>query len=468
MVKALLCPSPRRSFSTRPDMPRPDILLVNPWIYDFAAYDLWARPLGLLTIGARLRQAGYRVAFLDALDPFHPELPRPPRRPTYGTGHYFREPVPKPTFFLDVPRRFARYGLPPALFKQELQRLGRPRLILVTSLMTYWYPGVVEAIRLAKETYPEVPVLLGGIYATLCLEHAQKVCAADLILPGVEEEEVLAVVKDLAPPSGEPAPHPFPVFDLQRHLPYVVIATSYGCPFACRYCASKILRPRFSWRPPTEVVAEIAFWHQRYGVVDFAFYDDALLVDFEHHLAVILEGILALELTVRFHTPNALHLRLIDAEVARLLKRAGFETLRFGLETADPRRRARLDQKVKAEDLPQALAHLREAGFEPSQLGVYLLWGLPDQDLEEVRSSALYVARHGALPYLAEYSPIPGTPLFEEALRTARYPLQKDPLFHNNSSFPCLSQPDWAALEETKRFVRALRREVARSGRLKF
>ena len=30
----------------------PHILLVNPWIHDFAAYDFWAKPLGLLTLGA--------------------------------------------------------------------------------------------------------------------------------------------------------------------------------------------------------------------------------------------------------------------------------------------------------------------------------------------------------------------------------------------------------------------------------
>jgi len=27
------------------------ILLINPWIYDFAAYDLWVKPLGLLSLG---------------------------------------------------------------------------------------------------------------------------------------------------------------------------------------------------------------------------------------------------------------------------------------------------------------------------------------------------------------------------------------------------------------------------------
>ena len=31
-------------------------LLVNPWICDFAAYDLWLRPYGLLRVGAVLRK----------------------------------------------------------------------------------------------------------------------------------------------------------------------------------------------------------------------------------------------------------------------------------------------------------------------------------------------------------------------------------------------------------------------------
>jgi hypothetical protein len=34
----------------------PHILLINPWIEDFAAYDFWARPLGLLTIAGVLRK----------------------------------------------------------------------------------------------------------------------------------------------------------------------------------------------------------------------------------------------------------------------------------------------------------------------------------------------------------------------------------------------------------------------------
>jgi hypothetical protein len=52
-----------------------NILLVNPWIYDFTAYDFWVRPLGLLVMGAVLRQGmGCRLRLLDCLDRHHPGL----------------------------------------------------------------------------------------------------------------------------------------------------------------------------------------------------------------------------------------------------------------------------------------------------------------------------------------------------------------------------------------------------------
>ena len=32
------------------------LILINPWIYDFAAYDLWSKPLGLLYLAGWFRE----------------------------------------------------------------------------------------------------------------------------------------------------------------------------------------------------------------------------------------------------------------------------------------------------------------------------------------------------------------------------------------------------------------------------
>ena len=57
-------------------MNRPLILLLNPWIHDFAAYDLWARPMGLLVLATRLRQLGWEPRLVDCLDRDHPNQER--------------------------------------------------------------------------------------------------------------------------------------------------------------------------------------------------------------------------------------------------------------------------------------------------------------------------------------------------------------------------------------------------------
>jgi radical SAM superfamily enzyme YgiQ (UPF0313 family) len=198
------------------------------------------------------------------------------------------------------------------------------------------------------------------------------------------------------------------------------------------------LNTGFSRRSPAAVVEEIRYWHRRHGVGDFAFYDDALLVSPDEHAVPLLEGIAAAGLPVRFHTPNALHIREISAPLARLMKRVGFETIRLGLETTAFADRAGLDAKVTASEFRTAVNYLRRAGFERRQVGAYLLAGLPGQDPARLKHSFRMVQETGITPIMAYYSPIPGTRLWEEAKAASRYDLEADPVYHNNSIFPCL------------------------------
>ena len=103
-----------------------------------------------------------------------------------------------------------------------------------------------------------------------------------------------------------------------------------------------------------------------------------------------------------------------------------------------------------------AMNNLRQAGFGPDQVGGYILYGLPGQPLEEVLITARQVREAGARPYLAEFSPLPGTPMWNEALAASPFDLANEPLYHNNSFFPCRG-PDftWDRLWEIKRAAQA-------------
>ena len=429
----------------------PQLILLNPWIYDFAAYDYFARPLGLLYLAGWLRNQGAAVHLLDCLDVPH-FRPGP-----FGTGRYPKEIIPTPGPLADIPRRFGRYGLSEADFRGRLAQISRPDAVLVTSLMTYWYPGVIAAIRLVRQHFPETPVILGGIYASLCPDHARRHSGADLVLPGPWEIGLPPQLADLGLSFFSVVPDdlddlPYPALDLSGQLSYIPILTSRGCPLDCDYCASRLLHSDFRRRRPAAVAAELAHWQDRLGLQDVAFYDDALLVQAQDHLLIILEELARRGRAFRFHTPNGLHARLITREVAGWLRRANFTTLRLGLETTTLGS-ARPDRKLGAGELEAAVAHLREAGFAPKHIGVYLLLGLPDQEEAEVAAAVRRVQELGATPVLAQYSPIPGTALWPRACACSRYDLAAEPLCHNNSVFPCLPHFSWSSYTYLKRLA---------------
>ncbi|MEA2101865.1 MAG: radical SAM protein [Thermodesulfobacteriota bacterium] len=423
------------------------VLLVNPWIHDFAAYDLWAKPLGLLYLGAILRKNNCRVSFIDCLGSTTNQDQRPsPGHKKSGQGQFLRQVIEKPSVFGDVPRKYARYGITPEAFSQRLSEEPRPDVILVTSMMTYWYPGVIETIASLKGVFQGVPVCLGGVYATLCPDHAKEFSGADHIITGEAEDKIVEYLCDMwkISPVFMPNPEdldsfPYPCFDLIDKLRYVCIQTSRGCPFRCDYCASHLLSRGLRRRSPQGVAQEIAFWHTRYRVRDFAFYDDALLVQPEQMICPLLKEIIHMDYGLRFHCPNGLHCRHLSSQVASLMKKAGFLTIRLGLETSEPERQSSSGAKVTNREFEHAMRNLHAAGYTKKDIGVYILYGLPGQDADEIRNAIDFIRDNGASPMIAKYSPIPGTDLWEQAAASSRYPIKDDPIFHNNTLLTCQS-----------------------------
>lgn len=432
----------------------PHVLCVNPWIHDFAAFDFWLKPLGLLGMAAILRQAGIRVSFIDCLNRYHPKETRPVKTAWDGRGPFRKTPIcltdvlpPMDKPLPRIEKTFFRYGIEPEWFKTDLAALDKPNLILVTSLMTYWASGVTETIAAIGSVYPDVPVVLGGKYATLCQAHAEAYSGADLVVAGHGEPALEEIVRQFTGHAfhldiSHPDNAPFAALDLCAGLAYAPILTARGCPFSCDYCAASLLEPHIIRRSPDHVYAEIRHWHHRYGIKNVAFYDDALLVNGPDHAYPLLEKIIAGDLDLNFHTPNALHIREITGWAADLMFRAGFKTIRLGLETARFSQTRRHDIKVRKGEFFRAVAALKAAGFQARQIGAYLLCGLPDQDLDDVAASMAFVRQAGILPVPAYFTPIPHTPMWDTAVAHARFDITRHPVFTNNSLFPCVRSGD--------------------------
>ncbi|MBN1907047.1 MAG: radical SAM protein [Deltaproteobacteria bacterium] len=448
------------------------LILINPWIYDFAAHDLWSKPLGLLYIAGYLRGLGLNVHVIDCMDKNNPDMlnsfsAKKPVVKRYGTGKYYMEEIEKPSALKHVQRKYSRYGIHPDIFRILLTSIEKPSAILVTSLMTYWYPGVIDSIRIVKEIHPGVPVILGGIYARLCPDHARNFSGADNVASEINLDNISSLPDILASfnisvetrhaLSLRGASAFYPAFDTYNKIDYITIQTSTGCPYKCKYCASRFLYPVFKRRDPDDVVSEIIHWHTGYNVIDFAFYDDALLIDSERHIVPILDKLKTNNIRVRFHTPNALHVKEITSDIARLLFSSGFTTIRLGLETSDMDMHRELDKKIALGDFETAVRNLREAGFTKKDIGAYILMGLPGQSVESVTETVMFADKAGAMPYLAEYSPLPETPLWEPSVACARFDLKSDPIFQNNSLLSCWNDDQLKKLPELKAVVKKIR-----------
>jgi Radical SAM superfamily/B12 binding domain len=440
--------------------PKRNFLLINPWIHDFTAYDLWARPLGLLYIAAILEKAfPCRVDLIDCLDRAHPALSRVLRSRPDGRGPLPKEEIPKPPVLADIPRRFSRYGIPVALFREALGRVPPPDIVFVTGAMTYWYPGVQEAIGLVRESFGRVPVVLGGAYATLMPDHSRRHSGADIVIEGPGENRVLSLVREVLGDSPAEAGSyptldrmPRPAFDLLGDRTCLPILTSRGCPYRCSFCAGRRLFDGFEQRAPESVFDEIADGAGRLGARHFAFYDDALLTNKAGHLAPVLEAVVDSGLPVSFHAPNGVHVREVDPGFARLLRRAGMTSLFLSQESLDAELLEARAPKVVPGDLERALSALEGGGYPRSDIGVYLIAGLPGQRAETVREAVRRVLELGAVPRLAHYSPIPGTPDWESLVRDGALSADADPLLHNKTVGPwlwgSLSPDDLAEIRE--------------------
>ena len=412
-------------------------LLINPYIYDFSAYSFWSTPYGLLCLGSILRKNGIKIELIDCLEVAED------RRKGDGRAPFIKERVDKPEALKGIRKTLRRYGISKDELIKRLSSVNSPDLILITSIMTYWYPGTKEVLSAAREAFPKAKIVVGGIYASLCYEHALKeMIKADLIVRNNKIDEFYRFVEDsfLIELPFKPDPHDFdsfsyPCFDLYDHIPFIPLLTSYGCTYKCTYCATPYMHPNTVRRMPKSVMDEILFWHDL-GVDKYVIYDDNFLFKKELFAKPLLREIIDLSFPINFYNPNALNAALVDRELAILLFRAGFKEVRIGLETTKPTILKSTGGKVDLNIFENALSSLMNAGFSGEAIGVYVLAGLPFQKREDLKKAIDYLSDLKVRIHIAEYTPIPHTPMFDEFQSFARYSIADDPIYQNNALFP--------------------------------
>jgi len=406
----------------------PKILLVNPPIYDFAAYDFWVKPYGLLSIAGYLRgKADFELFdYLDRLHPFTSKQ-KELQSDEWGRGRFYCEQIPNPPALSHIPRYYRRFGLPRNMFQRFLTKQQPCDSVFIQTMMTYWYQGVREVIEDIRTGWPKAKIILGGNYVTLCSNHAQKL-KADFLVHGTNLQPLWEFL-DIPPDLKQPA-----LWEAYENLNIGVLKLSDGCPFNCTYCSVPKVYRKFEARDFERSLAELELLAKR-GVMNIAFYDDALVFQAEKILMPFLEELLKLDIKVNLHSPNALNARFITPELAELMVKAGFKTFYLGLESASLQWQKRTGSKVSPDEFAQAVEHLTAAGATPTNMTAYQILGHPHIGIQELEDSIYFANNLGIRGMLADFSPIPGTPDGEIARQWVD---MDEPLMHNKTAFPII------------------------------
>lgn len=434
------------------------ILLVNPPIYDFSAYDFWLKPYSLLKLATAANSAGHSIYFFDYLDKdnpaFIPYFTGKRREDKFGRGTFPEIPIEKPPIYKDIKRIYKRFGWPRKLFIDYLESIGKVELAIIQTSLTYWYPALKETIEDIRKYQPQAKIVLIGLYATICKEHVSTNLDVDLIVKGKD----LSSLEELLETKIDPE-RTLPYWNLYPNLKYGVMKLTEGCPFRCSYCAAALLySDGFRVLSLEDKLKELNLLY-KIGVKDIAFYDDALLYKPEDGFYPFLEKALLYK-GIRFHTPNGIHARFIDKKLAEMMVKAGFTSFYLGLESTDYSWQLKSGGKVYFYECREAVEILRSLQQQyrrfnkDIKITTYIICGHPDSTVESIEASMHAAHNIGARIMLAEFSPIPGTIDGQKAANKLGLDLS-EPLTHNKTAYAI-----WFLKEENIQRLKALARHL--------
>ncbi len=175
------------------------------------------------------------------------------------------------------------------------------------------------------------------------------------------------------PPREDLAGSPTPAWDLLREgsypfsphqqtaAPVFTVFASRGCPFRCSYCETG-RQPRWTIRPPEEVLAELRGLRGRYGVESVFFGDADFVVDRRKTTALI-------ELLRRERPPGLTwscmaRTDAVDDELLGAMADAGCWNVLFGVESFEPSALRASRKNLDPATVEPAVRAARAAGIE--------------------------------------------------------------------------------------------------------
>jgi anaerobic magnesium-protoporphyrin IX monomethyl ester cyclase len=197
--------------------------------------------------------------------------------------------------------------------------------------------------------------------------------------------------------------------------PGMFIMASRGCPYKCVFCSKSVYGSTVRYHSPDYVISLVEYLHKGFGVKEVFFQDDTFNLNrawTEDILHKIIQS--GLNKTMIFRTPFRVNEKLVDRELLKLMKEAGFWLIFYGVENGNQDMLDRMKKGITVEEVKRAFKLTHEAGIKAEAAFII---GLPGETEATIKDS-IKLWRE-IKPYRAGFSraiPFPDT-AFERGAR---------------------------------------------------
>jgi|Deesub1362A_J573_1020465.scaffolds.fasta_scaffold06766_3 radical SAM superfamily enzyme YgiQ (UPF0313 family) len=289
-----------------------------------------------------------------------------------------------------------------------------------------------------------VPVAIGGPHSSFLPEESLR--HADYVIRGEGEDTMLELVDALEgkrsfasirglsyiDEDGRPIHNPdrglvpdldaapIPDFDIvykwKERAKIIPIATSRGCPFACKFCSViQMFGRRYRFKSIPRVIEEIK--SSIGGKDPFIFFVDDNFAANKNRtkelLLTILDSGLKFEWSAQVRTDVAR-----DPELVRLMKESGCHTLYIGFESINPKTLSLYNKSQNVEDIENSIRLLKKYGIRIHGMFVF---GSDTDDIPTIKNTVKFARKLDidTIQFMM-LTPLPGTPVFDEISREGR------------------------------------------------
>ncbi|MFH1198946.1 MAG: radical SAM protein [Candidatus Omnitrophota bacterium] len=182
----------------------------------------------------------------------------------------------------------------------------------------------------------------------------------------------------------------------------------------CTFCSWPTLYPKFRSRSPENVLNEIEELVNKYGVREIM--DDSGCFPTGEWLKKFCEGLICRGLNKKIYIDCNMRFGALSQEDFKLMKKANFRLLLFGLESANQKTLDRINKNLNADKIIGDCKAATKGGLFPH---ITIMFGYPWETYEDALKTlnlGKYLLRKG-LAYTMQATmmiPYPGSPLFEE------------------------------------------------------